>query len=73
MLEAFGWLGNVLLISGLWMAGKKWRHAFLLTFLGEAIWTVEAFRIGRSDIIFLCVVFTVLAGWNWLAWGKEKK
>jgi hypothetical protein len=39
------WIGNILIIIGLWAAGNKWRYAFLFSFIGETIWTIYAIHI----------------------------
>ena len=67
-----GWIANVFLIVGLVLIGRKWKHAFVLTVVGEVLWTIESIRIGRPDMIFLCVVFAGLAGLNWWKWNREE-
>lgn len=63
-----GWLGNIFLIAGLILIGFKWPHAFLLTAIGEVAWLAESIRLRRSDMIFLCATFTVIAVANWFMW-----
>lgn len=79
MLEAIsnyyliGWCGNIFLIIGLLGAGKKYKHAFGITLVGELAWLGESLRMNRVDMIFLCVVFSMLACLNWYWWthGQE--
>jgi nicotinamide riboside transporter PnuC len=68
MSEALGWIGNVFLISAMLLLGRKWRHAFLLTAVGEVIWCASSALIGRWDMISLCVLFAILAVRNWWVW-----
>jgi hypothetical protein len=70
--QLLAWTGNVFLISGLYLAGRKWRHAMLLTVAGEILYTVESYRIGRPDFVFLCVVFTILTARNWWLWSGQE-
>ena len=65
-----GWFANVFLVVGLWMVGNKARWAFILTAVGEAIWTVTSILRGQFDLAFICVVFTILAIRNWFKWGN---
>lgn len=63
-----GWIANTILLFGVIFLGKKWRTAFLFTFVGEVGWTVVAIAIGRTDMTALCVVFAILALRNWRLW-----
>lgn len=63
-----GWVGNAFIVSGSWCLGNKWRHAFLLSIVGECFWIVQALKQGQTDLAFICVVFCVLALRNWLKW-----
>lgn len=65
-----GWAGNVFLVAGLVLIGRKWRHAFGLTFVGEVLWLVESARIERLDMVVLCLVFAAIAAWNWFQWTR---
>lgn len=65
-----GWIANLFLFLAVWLVGKKYRASFLFTFVGEALWTFESYRIERTDMVVLCVVFGVMALWNWWQWGK---
>lgn len=65
------WFANLLIVIGLWTLGHKWRHAFLFSIAGEAIYTVNSLRAGHYELAFICVVFCVLAFRNWLKWGKN--
>jgi len=66
-----GWAGNIFLILGLFLIGRKWRHSFLLTSIGESLWLWESWRIEREDMVILCGVFLILALWNWWQWGRD--
>ncbi len=65
-----GWVANIFLLIGLVGLGKKWKHAFLFTAVGEVLWVVESVLIARWDMITLCAVFAVLALWNWVVWNR---
>jgi hypothetical protein len=67
-----GWLANVFLIIGLFLIGRKWRHAFALTVVGEVLWCVVSWQLGRADMLSLCVIFACLAGWNWWSWQEAQ-
>ena len=63
------WFANALIVIGLWTLGYKWRHAFLFSIAGEAIYTVVAYRTGQLELAFICFVFCVLALRNWVKWA----
>lgn len=66
-----GWLGNFFLIWGTSTLDPKKRWPFLLLALGEIAWFFESLIINRWDMIFLCVVFTILAIRNYLKWKNS--
>ena len=65
------WLGNACLFAGVYLAGRKWRHAFGFTFVGDVLWLVESVNIGRLDWFLPCFVFAALAARNWYCWCKD--
>ncbi len=67
-----GWLAALILIVSSWLMGRKWRHAFLLGVLGNVLYTWESWKIGRPDMVFVCVVFALIAARNWWKWGKSE-
>jgi hypothetical protein len=66
-----GWIGNAFVIAGCYGIGNKWRHAFLLTAVGEVVWIATAMLRGQYDLAAICVVFGVLAVRNWWLWGND--
>jgi hypothetical protein len=67
-----GWIGNVFLLLGLYLIGFKFRPAFLLSAVGEVIWTVLALQRHQYDLAFMCVFFCVMALRNFVKWGQDK-
>ncbi len=72
MSDYLGWVGNVILLAAVYMLGYRWRHAFLLTAIGETVWCVPAYLIGRYDMLFICAVFGAMAMRNWLMWADDQ-
>lgn len=70
MSDVLGWSGNVVLITGLLLIGRRYRHAFAWTVAGEVIWLIESIRLARVDMAFLCLVFAAIAAYNWRLWVK---
>lgn len=66
-----GWIGNALVLVGLWQIGRKLRSAFLWTFVGETLWAWVGYQTGQVDLCLICCLFSVMAIFNWLRWGKE--
>lgn len=67
-----GWIANVFLVLGNFFVGYKWRPALLLVAIGEAIWLVRCWQLAAWDMMFICVVFLILAIKNYWQWGKAE-
>lgn len=67
------WIANLLVLVGLYLIGRKIRCAFLFSAVGEAIWTVCSASEGRWDLASICAVFTVMAVWNYVKWGRTNE
>jgi len=57
-------LGNVLVI-------KKNRPGFLLWFVTNWLWVAYDFDKGLHAQAAMMLVYSGLAAWGWLAWGKQ--
>lgn len=66
-----GWLANALILFGMFRLGDKWRHAFLFSIAGEAMWSYVAYTRSEYDLMVICVVFCGMAFRNWLKWGSQ--
>ena len=64
------WIGNILIIIGLWSAGNKWKYAFVFSLVGELIWTGYAIYIELWSLAFVCFVFAIIAGRNIVKWNN---
>lgn len=65
-----GWIGNIFLILGAVFLGDKWKYAFLFVFFGELIWSYRVYRQKQWDMLFICVIFGLLALRNFLMWNE---
>jgi hypothetical protein len=68
--KILGWAGNAFLLAGAFLVGEKSPTAFLLVFAGEAIWTIKVARMKQWDMLFICVVFGLLALRNYWLWTQ---
>lgn len=66
-----GWFGNAFLIVGLWYLHPRRRWPFLMTAVGESIWTVRSVCLGYIDMAFICGLFAYLSVRNFRRWGKQ--
>ncbi len=64
------WIGNLLIIVGLWKVGDKWRHCFLFSIAGECCYVARSIVTHDWPLAFICVVFCCMAGINWVKWGR---
>jgi hypothetical protein len=69
-MNLLGWIGNVLIVIGLWKIGDKWRHAFLFSIVGEIIWIIKSLYFKQYDLAFICVIFAALSARSWYKWNK---
>ena len=65
------WIGNILIIVGLWSAGNKWKYAFMFSLIGEVIWVIYAIQIKLWSLAFVCSVFALIAARNLIKWHNE--
>lgn len=69
-----GWIANSLLLAGSFWVGAKRKTGFALIALGEVAWLVTV--CNRSplawDMVFICGVFGLMAGINWLRWHWQE-
>lgn len=68
LMPYLGWIANVFLVFGLWLAGNRWPYAFALTAIGELLWAVKTYRLRQWDMLFICVAFALLAMRNLWLW-----
>jgi hypothetical protein len=68
-INCLGWTGNIFLIIGTFLIGERSPNAFLLVFIGEALWLIKSIKLRAWDMITLCVVFGALAMVNYWKWS----
>jgi hypothetical protein len=64
-----GWIANALIVSSWWFTGEKRRVCFLLAIAGESIWAGKAIAAGMYDLAAICILFCIVAAFNWHKWG----
>ena len=67
----WGWVGNALIIVGLYKIADKWRQAFLFSIAGEACWMVNAYQRSDWALFSICAIFNVMAFRSYIKWGRE--
>lgn len=72
LVNILGWIGDVLLLWGVWEIGNKRRYAHLLTIAGELAWIAKCLLVTPPtwDLIVICACFTVLAARCWVLWRE---
>jgi len=66
----WGWIGNLLILIGVWNLGNRKRIAFLFAIAGESLWAANAWAAGWYDLMFISMIAVLMAGRNWIKWGK---
>lgn len=65
------WIGNIFLIIGLWMVGDKKRAGFIFSIIGESIYVYYSYQYKLWGLLFICIIFGLLAIRGWYKWGQE--
>ncbi len=65
-----GWIANALQIAGLLLLGKKQAIGWLFGIAAECLWIFRAQAKDMPDLMFISVVYIVVAFINWNKWGK---
>lgn len=71
MLSILTWLGNALIVAGLWGIGNHNRSAFLFSIAGESLWIAASYQRHDWALFSICWVFLVMAVRGYVLWGKE--
>jgi hypothetical protein len=70
-MNILSWVGNTLIILGLWGMGNKRRGAFLFSIVGEGCWIAYSVFVHLWSLTFVCVIFLCLAARNYIKWGRS--
>ena len=65
-----GWLGNVLILLGVWLLAERRRVAWLLTIAGNAVWLSQSVRAKMPDLVFIQSTMVILAARNYWLWRR---
>jgi len=68
LLEIIPWIGNILIVIGLWQVGNKKRYAFILSIAGELLWVGYALQKNLNSLTVICLIFATIASINWFKW-----
>lgn len=63
-----GWIANILVLVGTFLVGEKKRTAFLWIAAGELLWVLVGVSRQELDITVICIIFTIMALWNYIKW-----
>lgn len=72
MLDNLGWIANVFILISMWELGRKKRSAFIWAIVGDSLWVAAGLMRGSWDVASICIVFTLMAGFNWWRWGPPE-
>jgi hypothetical protein len=70
-LTALSWIGNLLILVGMYKVGEKCRTAFLWSIAGESCWIVVAAGRDLWSLAFICAVFCLVSVFNYRKWGHD--
>lgn len=70
LISILGWIGNILLLWGVWEIGNRKRLAHIITILGEGAWVWKSILLSQWDLAVMCVFFAILAARCWVKWGE---
>lgn len=65
------WIGNILIVAGLWGITDKRRNAFLFSIAGEGAWIANAYSRSDWALASICIVFLLMAVRGYIKWGGQ--
>jgi hypothetical protein len=66
-----GWVGNVLIVVGLYGITEKRRGAFWFSMFGEASYIARSLMTRDWALFSVCWVFLAMAVLGYIRWGKQ--
>lgn len=63
-----GWVGNIFIVTGLWLIGNKARKAFYFSIVGESCWIINALIRHDLALATICIVFLLAAIRGLIKW-----
>lgn len=70
-MNTLGWIGDALLVGGIWFLSEKKRWAFLVSAVGSVVWGVNGYTSGMWDLVALNIVFIAINIKGFVGWKKE--
>jgi len=74
ILTALGYVGTVFIILGIFLVGRKYRHALLFSIIGEGAYVIrELAKWPNVDwaLLSLVTILLIVAADGWRRWQKE--
>jgi len=68
-LDGLSWFANAVILVAQWNVGNQHRWAFIVSFIGEAIWVTYAVIEHKWSLAFICVFFALMAVRNYIKWA----
>lgn len=72
LITAAQWVGNVLIVAGLYGVGNHNRKAFLFSIAGEGFWIAASYQGHNWALLSICIVFLLMALRGYVKWGQEE-
>lgn len=71
MIEAWSWILAAGGLGQLWLAGRKYRSAWIVGFATSCLWAVFAITTGSWGFLVSAAIFGYVHVNNWILWGKK--
>jgi hypothetical protein len=65
------WVGNILIVGGLYGVGNRNRKAFLLSIAGEGFWIAASYQGHNWALFSICWIFLLMAVRGYIKWGAQ--
>jgi hypothetical protein len=66
------WIGNILIVIGLWKLGSQKRNAFWFLIAGNVPWLYYGFTHSMWGLVFIYCVFTFTSVRSLVLWKKPE-
>lgn len=70
-MNALGWIGDGLLVGGVWFLSEKKRWAFLVQATGSLVWGINGYLTGMWNLVALNIVFIAIGIRGYYTWKSS--
>ena len=70
-MNTLGWIGNLIIVTGMLGVAHKWRPAFLIGAVGNTAYLAKGCLTGQPDLVAIELLVIVISLYSWWMWRKK--